>query len=158
MTNNFKLPKNVTHKELEEKSDMFASIFSSQWLQITELGNFEKNQIVFPPTSNTRILFSKLIINRKIERGREEIMNIQVMHNYRYNQDTNKVSCIRNYAFFLLDRKDHSNWQHWKRLWKLMQSFFPSVFIVKESVGSATTFYEFREIISSVNFRPGQQQ
>ena len=83
MTNNFKLPKNVTQKELEEKSDMFASVFSSQWLQITELGNFEKNQILFPPTSNTRILFSKLITNRKIEHGREEIINIQVMHNYR---------------------------------------------------------------------------
>lgn len=27
MTNNFKLPKNVTQKELEEKSDMFASFF-----------------------------------------------------------------------------------------------------------------------------------
>lgn len=31
-----------------------------------------------------------------------------------------------------------------------MQSFFPSVFIVEESVGSATTFYEFREINTSV--------
>ena len=53
---------------------MFASVFSSQWLQITELGNIEKNQILFPPTSNTRILFSELEMNRKIERGREEIM------------------------------------------------------------------------------------
>ena len=53
---------------------MFASVFSSQWLQITELVNIEKNHILFPPTSNTRILFSELEMNRKIERGREEIM------------------------------------------------------------------------------------
>ena len=37
-----------------------------------------------------------------------------------------------------------------------MQSFFPSVFIVEESVGSASTFYEFREIITSVIL--GQQR
>uniref|UniRef100_A0A7N2QYA9 Phospholipid/glycerol acyltransferase domain-containing protein n=1 Tax=Quercus lobata TaxID=97700 RepID=A0A7N2QYA9_QUELO len=42
--------------------------------EITKLGNFEKNQILFPPTSNTRILFSKLETNGKIEHGREEIM------------------------------------------------------------------------------------
>ena len=53
---------------------MFATVFSSQLLQITELENLEKNQILFPPTSNTRILLSKLEINRKIEHAREEIM------------------------------------------------------------------------------------